>query len=82
MASSKYYTGGEGQVVSTSVRFTSKEIGTLLEIPKGGLSLSQVEELIPNIIKQLFGEGVKRGNDSWNGMKAISVMAGWLPFVS
>lgn len=51
MASCKYYTLGEGQVVSTSIRFTSKEIGTLLEIPKGKLLLSQVEELIPNVIK-------------------------------
>jgi hypothetical protein len=53
-----------------------------LEIPEGGLLLSQVEELTSDVIKHLFGEGVKRGKDGWNGTKAISMMARWLPFVS
>lgn len=44
--------------------------------------MSQVEELTFNVIKHLFGEGVKRGKDGWNGSKAISVMVSWLSFVS
>ena len=82
MAFSEYCTGVEGQVGSTNVKFISKEICALLGIPEGRLLLSQVEELKPDVLKQLFEEGIKKGKEGWNGTKARGVMAGGLPFIN
>ena len=82
VASSEYCTGDEGQVDSTNVKFTFKEICALLNVPEGGLPLSQVEELKPSVIEQLFDDSIKKGKDGWNGTKARGVMSGWIPFIS
>jgi hypothetical protein len=81
VASSEYCTGNEGRVGDTTIRFTTKEISELMDIPEGRLLLSQLEELSPEVTTQIFGE-VKRGKEGWNGTKAASVMSGWLPFIS
>jgi hypothetical protein len=82
VASSAYCTAYEGVVGKTVLKFTTKELSDILTIPEGGIAFSDVVPLTLDEKKQIFGPGVKRGKEGWNGTKAMGVMAGWIPYIS
>jgi hypothetical protein len=82
VASSDYCTAYEGMVGQTVLKFTTKDLGDMIKIPEGGISLSEVEPLTAEERNRVFGVGVKKGKEGWNGTKALGVMAGWIPYIS
>jgi hypothetical protein len=80
--SSDYCTAYEEVVGQTILKFTTKDLGDMLKIPEGGISLSEVEPLTAEERNQVFGVGVKKDKEGWNGTKALGIMAGWIPYIS